>query len=199
MIEEYKETHDFFNDNLKAIYKDLKEVTEQTNVKLYDLAYSIDDSKQEEFNFFCELSFQDFKEMLEEKNVKIESIGRSSSFYLISESHLSCYHNLLDNFYLNNDYETFLIELVNFIDLPISFEYATFNDFLVSINDNEEDFSEELEVENSFFEREKTNIINDLKEELKNIKFSYEWLETFKENSINYFKDFSVSSFKKKE
>lgn len=173
---------------LEKLYIDIKEATVTTNLKLHELANTIDTEGWDSFNVFCEGEFDNFNEFLKEKNVKMVHVGRTSSFYLISNNTLSFYNSMINGFYNINDLDIFIGELSSYIDVPDVFEYERPDDYLYNIDmpDYRETLEDDIFSTDQFLKTE----LPELKKELDNVKSCYQYIEQFKAESIEFYKEF---------
>lgn len=194
---------------------------EQTNLKLYEVAFNLEEyvdkyfsdyegETWEIFNWFCEDEFMLFEEYLKENDIVMNYIGRTSSFYfglkngkghyradelfeMIEESgkerikwneviQSGEYLYVLDS--INDD--TKATDIVkNYIE-----EHSNMNDFdLTSILEEIETGTEEFV---DILEDEKHDLDN-FQEDIIKVKNMYEFLEHYKENQLENFKEFLIN------
>lgn len=195
------------NEEIKKVADYLKEHEESfrsMNLKLYDAFYYFmsDEMKKDfpltyadntgrneydDFYFFCEDSYNTFKEDLKE-NFGIDFskmqnyIGRTSSFYLHDSSIVELENN-------KNRYEGICFDgtIYQAIDYYFNNEYGNFIDIkdgkVIIDNDNLEDCENELDYIISDF-------YNDIVGYCKDIITVYEIIKNFKDNQVEYFKEY---------
>ena len=189
---------------------------EQTNLKIYEVAFHLEEyvdkyfsnyegESWEVFNWFCEDEFMYFEELLKENDIVMNHIGRTSSFYFGIKADERA-EELLD---LLKDNEGF-----NWIDIVERWDFAyilediddnttgkdivkrqieehcNLNDF--DIQEVLENVEEELELFVELLEDEKQGL-DDFQESIMKIKNAYEFLENYKENQLENFKEFLIN------
>lgn len=191
---------------------------EQVNLKLYEVAFNLEEyvdkyfsayegESWEVFNWFCEDEFMFFEEFLKENDLVMNHIGRTSSFYfglkndnradelfeMIEESskeHIEWNDIIQSGEYLyvldsisDNTKATDIVK--NYIE-----EHSNMNDFdLTSILEEIETGTEEFV---DILEDEKHDLDN-FQEDILRIRKAYEWLEDYKVNQLEYFKEFLIN------
>lgn len=185
---EFLEKTNELKKELEKLYIDLKETTVTTDLKLHNLAYTIEPDAWDNFNLFCETEFDSFNEFLKEKNVKMVHVGRTSSFHLISTGSLSFYNKMINCFYNVNDIDVFIGELSSYTDVPEVFEYEKPEDYLYNIDmpDYRETLEDDVFLTDQFLKTE----LPELKKELANVEACYEYVEQFKAGSIEFYNEF---------
>ena len=193
-----------------------------TNLKLHDASYYAYKIGEKEnkldyydnlFYDFCECSYEyDFKEMLESLDnwVYCEYIGRTSTFYFTTnELENMLFYDLLNANCSDKAFEAFLetvlfeaseydsnelLSTKNFLAIYKNRylhgkDFAEFSDpieekemFLIEYRDELSDFIENFDP-----------ILSELERDISRVLKAYKWLETFKENQVEYFKDYIES------
>lgn len=188
---------------------------EQTNLKLYDVSYHIEEmiekyypnftgSADDLFCDFCDTELWSFEEYLNEEKLVMNHIGRTSSFYfglkndnradelfeMIEESSKERikwndviqsgeYLYVLDNI---NDNTKAKDIVKNYIE-----EHSNMNDFdlmsvLQAIETGTEEFVDILTDEK--------DDIDSFQEDIEKVRKAYEWLDDYKANQLEYFKEY---------
>ena len=189
---------------------------EQTNLKIYDVAYHAEEmiekyypnftgSADDLFHNFCETEYWNFEEYLNEENLVMNHIGRTSSFYfgikddkrvdelfeIIEESSKERvkwndivqsghdYLYVLDNINDNTKAKDIVKSYIK--------EHSDMNDFdlmivLQEIETGTEEFVDMLTDEKYD--------LDSFQEDISKIRKAYEWLDDYKVNQLEYFKDY---------
>ena len=75
--------------NMEVIINTLRKYDIETLFNLYDLklhdVVTMNNFNEDLFDFMCQVEYDSFEEYLEEKNCKVEHLGRTSSFWVVSE------------------------------------------------------------------------------------------------------------------
>ena len=106
------------------------------DLKLYDMA-TMDNIDDDLFDFICQCEYNNFKEYLEENNCILKYLGRTSSFWVISEYSRISEYDLSEtlsnglNFKLEILVNEFLYEYINY-DLEVTID----KDFNFTYNSN---------------------------------------------------------------
>lgn len=194
-----------------------------TNLKLYDASYYAYEIGEKEnkldyynslFYDFCECSYEyDFKEMMESLDnwVYCEYIGRTSTFYFTTNDlENNLFRDLLNANCNDKAFEAFLETILfeaseydpsellstkNFLAIYKNRylhgkDFGEFSDpieekemFLLEYRDELSDFIENFDP-----------ILSELERDIAKVLKAYKWLETFKENQVEYFKAYIESS-----
>lgn len=187
-------------EKLNKQFKKLQEHTQNlnyTDLKLYDIAFYVDNEKlSKHFENFCECEYDYFQYWLDENMLKTEYIGRTSSFYFYggySESNFYDFDiydmkddkNIFDTLGYGLESETEL--LFNSSNLKELY-YDLENELNYDLSDSDE--LEELEsvIEDTIEELQ--NYLHAYYKEIKAVKRAYKWLEDYKANQIENFKDY---------
>lgn len=194
-----------------------------TNLKLYDAsfyAYEIGEkeNKLDYYNSlfydFCECSYEyDFKEMMESLDnwVYCEYIGRTSTFYFTTNDlENNLFRDLLNANCNDKAFEAFLETVLFEASEYDSDELLSTKKFLAIYKNrylHGKDFAEfsdpieekemfllEYRDELSDFIENFDPILSELERDIAKVLKAYKWLETFKENQVEYFKAYIESS-----
>lgn len=144
---------------------DLGKVGSLTNLKLYDIA--MDKSYNSDlFYDFCQEQYDTFVEELE---VKMKHVGNTSWFRIDFED------GIYGNAYSYDDY-----------DKKADKKKMLLNEFLYSLNVEEDNLEDEyVGYEHILFKE-----LNDFIDGLKTIISTYTYIETYKQNQLQYWKEF---------
>ena len=188
-------------EKLNRQFKKLQEHTQDlsyTDLKLHDVSYYVGDDEKllKHFDNFCECEYDYFQYWLEENMLQTEYIGRTSSFkfyggYAESNFYDFDIYDMKDD---NNIFDTLgygleseLETLFNSDDFYQAY-YNLENDCHMSLTDEYDLDDLETELENSIEELEE--YLQAYYKEIKAIKRAYKWLENYKANQVEYFKDY---------
>ncbi|MBQ8997231.1 MAG: hypothetical protein IJ086_00900 [Clostridium sp.] len=185
-----------FNEELKTIrnnatlYSEI--LNDSKNLKLYDVS-CLEELENGDFDLFCEDSYNLFKERLDELHLEETHIGRTSTFYLNPKYfdmykydyhgkinpkkivYLICEYSGLDTDYIEISETGMITDL-----LDIKFadgSYSTWKDY----------FLEEHELQ-SYVDDLKT-YSDEFLSEINNIREGYEYIDNFKDNQVEIFKE----------
>ena len=188
-------------EKLNRQFKKLQEHTQDlsyTNLKLYDVSFYVGDDEKllSHFENFCDTEYDYFNYWLEENMLTTEQIGRTSSFYFYggySESNFYDFdiydmkedQNIFDT--LGYGLESELETLFNSDDFYQAF-YDFENDCRYDLLDSDDLENLETELDNSIYELEE--YLQAYYKEIKAVKRAYKWLENYKANQVENFKDF---------
>lgn len=168
---------------------DIETLFDLYNLKLHEVVF-MENFDEDTFEFMCRCEYDDFKEYLTEKNCITEYLGRTSSFWVVSEySRISRFDlNYTLSYGLNYKLEI----LVNaFLDEYISnsLEINIDKDFTFTYNDNitDEDWYNTDELE------ELSNMLADYERDLQEF---IEYNITNPLEVIEYINDFKVNQEK---
>lgn len=171
-----------------------------TNLKLHEIAmYCYDNNIEIElFNIFCQFEFDNFMEILKENDIELNYIGRTSTFRVVGDFYFNDYRNIyeLENFEnttLLKEKIAYMIENYFYANYNysfdfqfdkegniINFDYEELKNYILEYNDSKE------VLKNIYKELWNNNVI----EELNNIVSTYKYIQEFKENQVEYFKNF---------
>lgn len=198
---EYKPQIEKLNKQFKKLQKHTEGLT-HTNLKLHKVAYYIGHNEIEinAFQSFCDVEFDYFEYWLQENNLKTEQIGRTSSFYFYSdESPYNFYdfdiYNLAED---SNIFDTLGYGLESELETLFNSEnmYQAFYDFenygRYDLLDSEDLDNLETELDSSIYELEE--YLQAYYKEIKAVKRAYKWLENYKANQVENFKDFVANN-----
>ena len=188
-------------EKLNRQFKKLQEHTQDlsyTDLKLHDVSYYVGDDEKllKHFDNFCECEYDYFQYWLEENMLQTEYIGRTSSFkfyggYAESNFYDFDIYDMKDD---NNIFDTLGYGLESETEIIFdsgSLEYAYYeleNVLNYDLSDSDELDDLETELENSIEELEE--YLQAYYKEIKAIKRAYKWLENYKANQVEYFKDY---------
>lgn len=127
--------------NMEVIINTLRKYDIETLFNLYDLKLhdmaTMDNLDADLFDFICQCEYDNFKEYLEENNCILKYLGRTSSFWVISEYSRISEYDLSEtlsnglNFKLEILVNEFLYEYINY-DLEVTID----KDFNFTYNSN---------------------------------------------------------------
>ena len=191
---EYKPQIEKLNQQFKKLQKHTQDLG-YTNLKLYDVSFYVgnDEKLLKHFENFCECEYDYFQYWLEENNLKTEQLGRTSSFY---------FHSLDKNPYSFYDFDIYdMKDDQNIFDtLGYGLESETelllnssnLKEFYYDLSDSDELDDLETELEDAIEELEE--YLQAYYKEIKGVKRAYKWLESYKDNQIENFKDFVANN-----
>ena len=199
---EYKPQIEKLNKQFKKLQKHTKDLG-YTNLKLHDVAFYVGDDEKllNHFENYCHFEYEYFNDWLEENNLKTEQLGRTSSFYFYSldKNPYSFYDfdiydmkedkNIFDTlgYGLESELETLFIS-----DDFYQAYYNLENDLKYYLLDYDELDDLEVELENTIEELEE--YLHAYYKEIKAVKRAYKWLENYKANQVENFKDFVANN-----
>ena len=197
LYNEYKPQIEKLNRQFEKLQKHTENLN-ATNLKLHDVAYYVSNNEKllNYFENFCHFEYEYFEEYLKENMLEIEQIGHTSSFYFYGGyNEMNFYDfNIYDMKEDENIFTTLGCGLESETEIIFdsgSLEYAYYElenvlNYDLQDEDNLEDLESEIDV-----------IIDDLKDylqayykEIKAVKRAYKWLEDYKANQVEYFKEF---------
>ena len=192
-------------EKLNRQFKKLQEHTQDlsyTDLKLYDVSYYVGDDEKllKHFENFCECEYDYFQYWLDENMLKTEYIGRTSSFYFYGGYAESNFYDF-DIYDMKNDQNIFDTlgyglesELETLFDSDDFYQayYNLENDCHMSLTDEYDLDDLEIELDNSIYELEE--YLQAYYKEIKGVKRAYKWLESYKDNQIENFKDFVANN-----
>ena len=192
-------------EKLNRQFKKLQEHTQDlsyTNLKLYDVSFYVGDDEKllNDFMNFCECEYDYFKYWLEENMLQTEYIGRTSSFkfyggYAESNFYDFDIYDMKDD---NNIFDTLGYGLESETELLLNssnlkeFYYDLENELNYDLSDSDELDDLETELEDAIEELEE--YLQAYYKEIKGVKRAYKWLESYKDNQIENFKDFVANN-----
>ena len=198
---EYKPQIEKLNRQFEKLQKHTQDLS-YTNLKLHDVAFYVgnDERLLKHFENFCECEYDYFQYWLNENMLKTEYIGRTSSFYFYGGySELNFYDfdiydmkddkNIFDTlgYGLESDLETLFIS-----DDFYQAYYNLENDCRIDLSDDYDLEDLETELDNSIYELEE--YLQAYYKEIKAVKRAYKWLENYKANQVEDFKDFVANN-----
>ena len=184
-------------EKLNKQFKKLQEHTinlNYTDLKLHDVAYYVDSDKRllNHFENYCQFEYEFFNEWLEENMLKTRYIGRTSSFYFHGQNiyDFDIYdmkedESIFDTlgYGLESELETLFIS-----DDFYQAYYNLENDCHMSLSDDYDLDDLETQLEDAIEELEEYLIA--YYKEIKAVKRAYKWLNDYKANQVEYFKDY---------
>ncbi|MDN6182418.1 MAG: hypothetical protein L0I92_06670 [Staphylococcus equorum] len=196
---EYKPQIEKLDKQFKKLQKHTQDLS-YTDLKLHEVAYYIGHNEREinAFQSFCDVEFEYFNDWLQESNLTIEQIGRTSSFYFYSdESPYNFYdfdiydmkedENIFDTLGYGSELET-LFNSESMYQAFYDFENYSKYDLL----DSEDLENLDIEFDNSIYELEE--YLQAYYKQVKAVKRAYKWLENYKANQVENFKDFVANN-----
>ena len=192
-------------EKLDRQFKKLQEHTQDlsyTNLKLYDVSFYVGDDEKllNDFANFCECEYDYFQHWLDENMLKTEYIGRTSSFYFYGGYAESNFYDF-DIYDMKNDqniFDTLGYGLESETELLLNssnlkeFYYDLENELNYDLSDSDELDDLETELEDAIEELEE--YLQAYYKEIKGVKRAYKWLENYKSNQIENFKDFVANN-----
>ena len=192
-------------EKLNRQFKKLQEHTQDlsyTDLKLYDVSYYVGDDEKllKHFENFCECEYDYFQYWLDENMLKTEYIGRTSSFYFYGGYAESNFYDF-DIYDMKNDqniFDTLGYGLESETELLLNssnlkeFYYDLENELNYDLSDSDELDDLETELEDAIEELEE--YLQAYYKEIKGVKRAYKWLESYKDNQIENFKDFVANN-----
>ena len=198
---EYKPQIEKLNRQFKKLQKHTQDLN-YTNLKLYEVAYYVghDEKLLNDFASFCECEYDYFQYWLEENMLQTEYIGRTSSFkfyggYAESNFYDFDIYDMKDD---ENIFDTLGYGLESETEIIFdsgSLEYAYYeleNVLNYDLSDSDELDDLETELEDAIEELEE--YLQAYYKEIKGVKRAYKWLESYKDNQIENFKDFVANN-----
>lgn len=194
---EYKPQIEKLNKQFLKIQKHTEGLT-HTDLKLHKVAYYIghNEIETDAFQSFCDVEYDYFNDWLQENNLKTEQIGDTSQFYFYSdESPYNFYDfDIYDVIEDSNIFDTLGYGLESELETLFTSEsmYQAFYDFenygRYDLSDSEDLDNLETELDNSIYELEE--YLQAYCVQVRAIKRAYKWLENYKANQVENFKDF---------
>ena len=192
-------------EKLNRQFKKLQEHTQDlsyTDLKLYDVSYYVGDDEKllKHFDNFCECEYDYFQYWLDENMLKTEYIGRTSSFYFYGGYAESNFYDF-DIYDMKNDQNIFdtlgyglesELETLFISDDFYQAYYNLENDCHIDLSDDYDLDDLETELEDAIEELEE--YLQAYYKEIKGVKRAYKWLESYKDNQIENFKDFVANN-----
>ena len=198
---EYKPQIEKLNKQFKKLQKHIQGLN-ATNLKLHDIAFYVGDDEKllNHFRIFCEFEYEYFQYWLEENMLQTEYIGRTSSFkfyggYAESNFYDFDIYDMKDD---NNIFDTLGYGLESETELLLNssnlkeFYYDLENELNYDLSDSDELDDLETELEDAIEELEE--YLQAYYKEIKGVKRAYKWLESYKDNQIENFKDFVANN-----
>lgn len=203
-----KEVMEKLNKAMKSVSVDkFNFIGTKTNLKMYDAFYEAKNS--DDFHDWCEMVYEnDYEEMLSEYEIDTHYIGRTSSFYFCSTYGVYNIYSI-DDYSDNSVYKTSLenkrlMMFQEFMDykfgIDIEFDSTDLDWDISEIVELSEidwdmkyDLLEDESIEDIFGLVDFNELSQEFEDfccdELDGINKAYMWLENFKDNQVEYFKD----------
>ena len=201
LYNEYKPQIEKLNRQFKKLQKHTQGLN-YTDLKLYDVAFYVGDDERllNHFENFCDTEYDYFNYWLEENMLEIQQIGRTSSFYFYGSHSESNFYDF-DIYDMKEDENIFDTlgyglesELETLFDSDDFYQayYNLENNCHVDLSDDYDLEDLETEFDNSIYELEE--YLQAYYKEIKGVKRAYKWLESYKDNQIENFKDFVANN-----
>lgn len=198
---EYKPQIEKLNKQFKKLQKHTQDLS-YTNLKLYDVAYYVDTDEKllSYFDDYCHLEYDYFNYWLEEQMLETEYIGRTSSFYFYGGYAESNFYDF-DIYDMKEDKSIFdtlgyglesELEIIFNSDSLENAYYNLENDLNYDLQDNDDLENLYSDLDNSIYELEE--YLKAYYKEVKAVKRAYKWLESYKANQVEDFKDFVANN-----
>ena len=194
---EYKPQIEKLNRQFKKLQKHTQGLN-YTDLKLYDVAFYVGDDERllNHFENFCHFEYEFFNEWLKENMLETEYIGRTSSFYFHGKNiydfdiyDMKNDNNIFDTLAYGIESET---EALFNSDSLEHFYYDLENYLHYNLQDSEDLENLDNELDSTLYEIEEYLI--EYYREIKDIRKAYKWLESYKDNQIENFKDFVANN-----
>lgn len=182
--------YQILKEGIKLINDEMVEnLGKQENLKLYDIAFNANNNDYEAYFYdFCVDNYEQFEEVEKAFCTKREYIGRTSSFYIVSDGGCigSCYNgedysnlnNLDKKIMIINEYLTSRISgMINIHD-----DMSVFDADIRYISEYDEDG----QIIEEIIEDMKQYLLSDLEE----INNTYKYIANFKENQVKYWNEY---------
>lgn len=189
------------NKELKKVHEFLTSLNDTllkpTNLKLYDAFFSCDDT--EIFDIFCNVSFEAFEDYIKDQtntnfNKLVHYIGRTSSFYCLSDE---LHNNIIterDNIVLSDTIFNFFYDIYSSDNLLNFDKNNGFIDTIKLLKDVEkydDDKSDTVYYLNQIINGD---FLTELKALFNDCFIVYDYIKNFKENQEEYFNDFVTAN-----
>ena len=198
---EYKPQIEKLNKQFKKLQKHTQDLS-YTDLKLHDIAFYVEDNEKllKHFKNFCGCEYDYFQYWLEENMLQTEYIGRTSSFKFYggyAESNFYDFDiydmkddkNIFDTlgYGLESELETLFIS-----DDFYQAYYNLENDCHIDLSDDYDLDDLETELEDAIEELEE--YLQAYYKEIKAVKRAYKWLESYKTNQVEDFKEYAANN-----
>ena len=198
---EYKPQIEKLNKQFKKLQKHTQDLS-YTDLKLHDIAFYVEDNENllKHFENFCKCEYDYFQYWLEENMLQTEYIGRTSSFKFYggyAESNFYDFDiydmkddkNIFDTlgYGLESELETLFIS-----DDFYQAYYNLENDCHIDLSDDYDLDDLETELEDAIEELEE--YLQAYYKEIKAVKRAYKWLESYKTNQVEDFKEYAANN-----
>ena len=187
---ELKKVHDFLTSLNDTLLK-------PTNLKLYDASFSCDDIEQ--FYDFCDISFEVFEDYIKDQtntnfNKLVHYIGRTSSFYCLSDE---LYNNIIterDNVVLSDTIFNFFYDIYsgnNLLNFDKNNGFIDTIKLLKDVEEYDDDKSDTVYYLNQIINGD---FLTELKALFSDCFIVYDYIKGFKKNQEEYFNDFVTAN-----
>ena len=190
------------NKELKKVHEFLTSLNDTllkpTNLKLYDAFFSCDDTEQ--FYDFCDISFEFFEEYIKDQtntnfNKLVHYIGRTSSFYCLSDE---LYNNIIterDNIVLSDTIFNFFYDIYSGDNLLNFDKNNGFIDTVKLLKDVEKYDDNKSDTVYYLNQIINGDFLTELKALFNDCFIVYDYIKDFKENQKEYFNDFISANY----
>lgn len=193
------------NKELKKVHEFLTSLNDTllkpTNLKLYDAFFSGEDTEQfyNQFYDFCDISFCEFKEYIKDQtntnfNELVHYIGRTSSFYCLSDE---LYNNIIterDNIVLSDTIFNFFYDIYSGDNLLNFDKNNGFIDTIKLLKDVEKYDDDKSDTAYYLNQIINGDFLTELKALFSDCFIVYDYIKGFKENQEEYFNDFVTAN-----
>lgn len=182
--------YQILKEGIKLINDEMVEnLGKQENLKLYDIAFNANDNDYESYFYdFCVDNYEQFKEVEKSFYTKREYIGRTSSFYIVSNGGCigSCYNGKDYSNLSNLDKKIMVID--EYLTSRISGMINIYDDMSVFDADIRyiSEYDEDSQIIEEIIEDMKQYLLSDLEE----INNTYKYIANFKENQVEYWNEY---------
>ena len=198
---EYKPQIEKLNKQFKKLQKHTQGLN-YTDLKLHDVAFYVGDDEKllKHFENFCVAEYDYFEYWLDENMLETQQIGRTSSFkfyggYAESNFYDFDIYDMKDD---NNIFDTLGYGLESETELLLNssnlkeFYYDLENELNYDLSDDYDLDDLETELEDAIEELEE--YLHAYYKEIKAVKRAYKWLESYKTNQVEDFKEYVANN-----
>lgn len=194
---EYKPQIKKLNKQFKKLQKHTEDL-DYTDLKLHDVAYHIDDNEKSLniFEDFCQFHYDMFLDWLDENDLTTKYIGRTSSFYFHGKNIYD--FDIYDMKEDNNIFDTLAYGIESEVETlfnsdSLGYAYYDLENYLnYDLQDDEDLENLYIVLDNALYEIEE--YLLEYYREIRSVRKAYKWLENFKLNQLDYFKDYEISN-----
>lgn len=178
--------YQILKEGIKLISDEMVEnLGKQENLKLYDIAFNANNNDYEAYFYdFCVDNYEQFKEVEKSFYTKREYIGRTSSFYIVSNGGCigSCYNG--EDYSNLSDLDKKIMIIDEYLTSRISGMINIHDDMSVFDADIRyiSEYDEDSQIIEEIIEDMKQYLLSDLEE----INNTYKYIANFKENQVKY-------------